>query len=363
MIATTLKDTLDHLPGGLLITDTESRVLYASAALERRTGFAVAEIVGKKPGQLWGGKMKKKFYSTLWQTIRTDSQPFVGEVRNMRKNGAKHDEHIFIVPIRDELGTPQFYAEVHPELADRESEIAFGKEFLDRASHMAQDQSFFAWMFQVLSRKKDGTTFAGMAPFWEASFQNAPSFLYESFIEPMNRKFLRRQEDAVLVAAAQAQPEKFSLLYEKYAVSVREYFSRRLGGDRPLSEDLAQEVFARAFRYLPAFRMANASYYTYLLHVAHSVLINHYRKRQYPTVSLFGHAELPDEHIPAQPVEDRLEALLGELSPIERNIMLMKYRDGLKVKEIAKRVNKTENAVKLVLSRTRKKLKNKLMAQ
>lgn len=361
MIPTTLKDTLDHLPGGLLITDTESRVLYASSALERRTGFSVAEIVGKKPGQLWGGKMKKKFYSTLWRTINTESQPFVGEVKNTRKNGAKNDEHIFIVPIRDSLGVPQFFAEVHPELSGRESELAFGKEFLDRASHMAQDRNFFAWVFQVLSKKKDGTVFAGVVPSWEAGFQNATSFLRESFIDPTDQKFLRRKEDALLVAAAQTDPEKFSGLYEKYAASVQEYFSRRLGGDRPLAEDLTQEVFARAFRYLPAFRMANASYYTYLLHVAHSVLVNYYRKREHPTVSLFQHAELVDEHTPvAHPVEDRLEALLAELSLVERSVMLMKYHDGLKVKEIAKKIEKTENAVKLVLSRTRKKLKNRL---
>lgn len=360
MATTTLKDTLDHLPGGLLITDAESRVLYASAALERRTGFAVAEIVGKKPGQLWGGKMKKKFYSTLWQTIRTESQPFVGEVKNIRKNGAKNDEHIFIVPIRDSTGTPRLYAEVHPELSGRESEIAFGKEFLERAGHMAQDQSFFAWIFQALSKKKDGMVFSGVTPFWETGFQNATSFLYESFIEPTSRQYARREEDAILVAAAQAQPERFAGLYEKYAVSVREYFSRRLQGDRLLAEDLMQEVFARAFRYLPAFRMANASYYTYLLHVAHSVLVNHYRKRVHPTVSLFQHAELVDEHIPVQP-EDRLETLLSALSPMEQNIMLLKYRDGLKAKEIAAKLGKTENAVKLVWSRTRKKLKEGLL--
>lgn len=356
-----LKDILDHLPGGLLITDTESRVLYASSALERRTGFSVAEIVGKKPGQLWGGKMKKKFYSNLWQTISMDSQPFVGEVKNTRKNGAKNDEHIFIVPIRDSLGKPQFYAEVHPELAGRESEISFGKEFLERTSRMEQDRNFFAWIFQALSRKKDGTVFSGVIPFWEEGFQNAASFLQESFIDPTDQKFLRRKEDALLVAQAQTDPEKFSGLYEKYVLSVKEYFSRRLGGDHSLAEDLTQEVFARAFRYLPAFRMANASYYTYLLHVAHSVLVNYYRKREHPTVSLFQHAELVDEHVPTiHSVEDRLEALLAELSLIERNVMLMKYHDGLKVKEIAGKIEKTENAVKLILSRTRKKLKNRL---
>jgi DNA-directed RNA polymerase specialized sigma24 family protein len=36
----------------------------------------------------------------------------------------------------------------------------------------------------------------------------------------------------------------------------------------------------------------------------------------------------------------------------------MKYQNGLKIKEIAQILNKSENAVKLILSRARKKLKN-----
>ena len=48
--------------------------------------------------------------------------------------------------------------------------------------------------------------------------------------------------------------------------------------------------------------------------------------------------------------------LLGVLSDVEQYVILMKYRDGLKVAEIAALLDKSENAVKLHLGRARKKL-------
>lgn len=361
MAATVLTDTLDQLPGGLLITDMESRVLYASRSLERRTGFSVAEIVGKKPGELWGGKMRKQFYSALWQTIEAERRPFVGEVKNMRKNGAKHDEHIFILPIYDHVGATQYFAEVHPELLDRESELAFGREFLARTGGVRQERSLFSWIFQRLGQRADGTMNQLVQPIVAEDFHDGASFLKEALIGPMEKVFARRTEDAVLIAQAQSNPELFGTLYTKYASVVREYFLRRLEGSSLLAEDLMQEVFIRAFRYLPSFRMTNASYFTYLLRVAHSVLVNHYRRQRHDTIPLSGSEEqleaiLIEEHVP----ERTMDFLLEHLTEIERAIMLSKYRDGLKVKAIASKFGKTENAVKLILSRTRKKIKKSL---
>lgn len=351
----TLKETLDTLPGGLLITDRESRVLYASSSLERRTGFSVAEIVGKKPGELWGGKMRKQFYRQMWQCIDTEHRPFVGEVNNTRKNGAKHDEYIFILPIHDESGVTRYFAEVHPELSGRESELDFAQEFLAHTEQGVQDQQFFTWMFQRLCQKNDGSFSSGHQDFSFDGFRDGASFLRESFIEPTENIFFKRSEDAVLVALAQENGEFFGELYTKYVGVIRDYFLRRLLGNGTLAEDLTQEVFIRAFRYLSSFRLTNASYATYLIRIAHNVLVNYYRQNRTSFVALSGQEEsIVTESIPT-PLG--LETLLQGLTVIEQQVMLGKYRDGLKVRAIAERLGKTENAVKLILSRTRKKLK------
>lgn len=349
-----LKETVDRLPGGLLITDLDSQVLYASAALERRTGFAVAEIVGKKPGELWGGRMRKQFYGTLWHTIGSERQSFVGEVHNTRKNGATHDEHIFILPIHDREGVTRYFAEVHPELTTRESELDFAREFLSRTRGSVQDAPFFTWMFSRIATKEDGTL-SSYTTLSSEPLLDPATFVYESFILPTEKLFERRRDDALLIARAKEDPEQFAALYEKYAFALREYFLKRLNGERVLAEDLLQETFLRAFRYLQSFRSANASYYTYLLRVAHSVLVNQFRQVRFETVALSGNEEEPS--VLEDPVKPNLESLLGTLTPLERRIMLMKYRDNLRIRAIATEVGKSENAVKLILSRTRKKLR------
>jgi len=53
---------------------------------------------------------------------------------------------------------------------------------------------------------------------------------------------------------------------------------------------------------------------------------------------------------------EQLQKALNTLSPSEKEIMLMRYRDEMSIKEISQKLNKSENAVKLILSRARKKL-------
>ncbi|MDP2838400.1 MAG: sigma-70 family RNA polymerase sigma factor [Candidatus Moranbacteria bacterium] len=361
MKSLSLKDTLDHLPGSLFITDRESRVLYASAALEQRTGFSVAEIVGKKPGQLWGGKMEKTFYRELWQTIGTERRAFVGLVNNRKKSGARRDEHIFIVPICNRLGETEYFAEIHPDLAGRTAEEAFGREFLRRTETMIQDRDFFTWIIESLQKKKDGTLVRLDQSLWYGGFHDAAQFFRETLVTPMEQVFARRKDDALLITHAQENPEKFAALYQKYVVSIGAYFSRRLHGDSAVAEDLTQEVFVRAFRYLPGFRMTNASYYTYLLRLAHNILVNHFRTLHRQVMSYQHDGEM--ENFVAKSDhsgEDDMVTLLKTLGEKEKAIMLLKYRDGLKAKEIAALVGKSENAVKLILSRTRKRLKKNL---
>lgn len=166
-------------------------------------------------------------------------------------------------------------------------------------------------------------------------------------------------EDTKLVEIAKQNPKAYEDLYKKYANKVFNYFWYRTGHNKELSEDLMQETFLRAFQHLQKFRNRGYSYLTYLLNIAHNLLVDHYRKPKSIPVD-----ELPVDAVPYEITEDlhrksEAESLwraIQELPAKNRDALLMHYQDDKPIKDIARIMNTSENAVKLNLSRTRKKL-------
>lgn len=164
-------------------------------------------------------------------------------------------------------------------------------------------------------------------------------------------------EDTKLVEIAKQNPKSFEDLYRKYADKVFNYFWYRAGHDKALAEDLMQETFLKAFQNLSKFRIRGYSYLTYLLTIARHLLIDHYRK---PTsVPIEDVEDIPYEVTDEIERKSNAEALwhaIQDLPASNRDVLLMRYQDKKSIKDIATITESTENAVKLNLSRTRKKL-------
>ena len=354
MSTLSLTTWFDQIPGGLLVTDLTSRVLYANQAVERRTGFSVAEIIGKKPGELWGGRMSYSFYQLLWQRIGDEGKPFVGRFQNQPKGKSRQWETLQIAPVKNQDGETEYFLEIHPQFRSEVQEHEFHRRFLSEAESWHQAPSSWQRFLEML-QSSDADKSLTIVPTRQLDLTQ---FLREELILPAQAGLARRFEDRMLVQSAQQDPAAFAFLYEKYGELVRQYFLRRLSSHDE-AEDLAQEVFVRAFRALPRFRVANASYYTYLLHVAHNLLVDYYRGVSKATVQ--NHAAL-DEVMSegGAPDLETLNMLLSSLSTGERLVMLLTYRDGYRAREVAEKLGKTENAVKLILSRSRKKLRSVL---
>lgn len=172
----------------------------------------------------------------------------------------------------------------------------------------------------------------------------------------------QNHEDSRLIAAAKSNKEMFGGLYSKYAKRVYGYLWRRIGRKKELAEDLMQETFLRAFRGLPKFHAQGYSYLTYLLRIAHNLLVNHYRRKGYVPLdeSLQEYIKDDKENV-AEKVERKLEAEIVtkaiEVLPLrEKEVVTRYYREELPVKEIAHAMAKSENAIKLLLFRARRRL-------
>ncbi len=174
------------------------------------------------------------------------------------------------------------------------------------------------------------------------------------------------QDDKKLIADAQADKEKFGLLYLKYAQKVYRFILFRARHDRNIALDLMQETFTRAFSHIGDFSDRGYSYLSYLLKIAKNLLIN--RGRRPTEISLDQLMENRDWKEPAeegpnepnstdQEHKECLSNSIDKLKPAEKNLYKLFYQQNWPIKKIALKIHKTENAVKLALARLRRKIK------
>lgn len=342
---------VEEAPGYLFITDSSAKILYSNHTISERTGFSRAEAIGKNPGVLWGGKMPHSFYQQLWEQISDKHESFSSTATNQRKNGERYQEKLYILPIEDKTETIQYFLGFQPILENSSDQDIFEKMF-EGGPRLARNNGglFVESLFKWISPHSSLT-------FGEDDSTLASDIFFETLIAPTSEKYGARTRDHLLISNAQADSQKFDVLYTTYRADVLQYFLKRLGYNKSLAEDFCQETFLKAFSHLSRFSASNASYQTYLLRIAHNILVNHYRKT---SPALWDEKLMMDvpapSHIDELSTKINLESAFKHLSFDDQKILIFMYYQGLSIKEIAEKLKKSENAVKLQVSRARRKL-------
>ncbi len=357
-----IKQLLDDQKGTLLITALDLSVLYVNKQTKTTTGFSPAEMISGKPNKLSGGEMDSAFYKKLWQIININKQPFVGQLHNTKKDGSTYWEQLHVAPVLDDAGAVKFFIELKPPtLATARERRTFARDFIDEFQHQKNNgDHIIKFLFHSLALV--------VPPEFSSKPTSAPkeitpdrlfSFINQILVKPTSAQYAERRSDHQLVLNAQKQTSAFDMLYQKYWKDIKSYFKKRIP-DASLADDLAQETFIKAFNALPRFIISNASYLTYLLKIAHNVLATFYQKRR-PTIALDGAASVENRAMKSVDFAklwdlETMWRLVLALPPIEQRVLYLKYKEDKTTKEIAQYVSKTENAIKLILSRSRKKL-------
>jgi RNA polymerase sigma factor (sigma-70 family) len=84
--------------------------------------------------------------------------------------------------------------------------------------------------------------------------------------------------DAELLARSVSEPSAFAVLYERHRLAVRRYVARRVGSEA--GEDLAADVFVRAFKVRERYRAERDSALPWFLGMANHVIADHRRTEQ-----------------------------------------------------------------------------------
>ncbi len=177
-------------------------------------------------------------------------------------------------------------------------------------------------------------------------------------------------EEEKLIRAAQkikgGPNHPFGKLYQIYAPKVKGYFLARLA-DEDLAEDLSSLTFQKALRGLGSFQWQGIPFSAWLFRIARNIFFDHLRsERGKQKVALDENrlfkGDLPTQLEELEEGEENafLKGALAKIPPREKEIVYLKFYEGLTNRAIAKITGLSETNVGTILYRTLRKLREEL---
>jgi len=152
--------------------------------------------------------------------------------------------------------------------------------------------------------------------------------------------------------------QAFCALFEAICVRVRRYFLLR-GLDSATADDMTQNVFVKVFRDAGDLRETDR-FYGWLFAVARNEMISYWRRESgLGKVQLEPLVHQHSETLATEPgvLEDiRIKELLKALDPAERDLVLLRFVEGLSYEELAVALKLPVGTIKWRIFNARKKL-------
>jgi len=163
-----------------------------------------------------------------------------------------------------------------------------------------------------------------------------------------------------LAAARRREPAAIASVYTAFAPALFRFFVAQVG-NRHTAEDLTGEVFAAAIEALPGFRGPVEALGGWLFRIARHDLFD-FRRRQsrarfdplddvLDEAAMAAGASDPEELAIDRVEGKRMLAALDELSPDQREVLLLRMAAGLTAPEVADALGKTTGAVRALQHR------------
>ncbi len=166
-------------------------------------------------------------------------------------------------------------------------------------------------------------------------------------------------DEVTLLADLRAgQPKAVQLWFKKFHAPVLNLIKTRISNDKD-AEELTQEVFLNCLKHLPLFR-GDSSILTWMTGVARHEVADYYRKKYAKkAISYLPLSELVIGHpiADAHETSEKVKHVFAQLNEESRELLLLKYIDGKKVKDIADEVGRSVKAVESDLFRAREEFK------
>lgn len=177
----------------------------------------------------------------------------------------------------------------------------------------------------------------------------------------------RQFSDEELLAGIRAGREDcFTALYERYFPRVYAFTSRRLR-NRSDAEEVVQEVFTAVFRSVAAFR-GDSQLLTWIFGIARNTINGHVRRAraQEERLAALDGEEVhpadtlasctPEEQLALQRCAGIIQEQLGSVAGWQLDVFRLRHEEDLSIREIARRTQRSGDAVRSSLYRVKRLL-------
>jgi len=170
----------------------------------------------------------------------------------------------------------------------------------------------------------------------------------------------------LLAKAKQLDPIALEMLHQRFYEPVARYIQFKVS-DIQTAEDLSSEVFVRVLDGLKQGRSWKTSAKGWIMGIAHHVVVDHYRhKERIQEVILTETLSDSEENNPSYQfmVGERKRALMqaiDHLTDEQRDVILMRFIEGINIEGVAEALQKSPGAVKGLQYRAMRVLAKKLV--
>ena len=163
------------------------------------------------------------------------------------------------------------------------------------------------------------------------------------------------EESRLVHQAKSGDSEAFAQLYDAYLERVYRYVYFRVSDDQT-AEDLASQVFLKAWEGLDRYQMNGSPFVAWLYTIARNLVIDHYRTRKDSValeeiIPLASEDESLDEQVGVMFDLQTMRDALHHLNEEQQQVLLLRFIAEWATENIAKEMGKSEGAIRALQMR------------
>lgn len=158
----------------------------------------------------------------------------------------------------------------------------------------------------------------------------------------------------LLRLAHRFDPSALAEIYDRFNNGIY-YYALRMLGDQHLAEECAAETFHRFLRAVRSGGGPTDNLKAYLYRTAHNWITDHYRRKKPVMIEdepdLVDPGDNPDQQAEKNIIQAKVRAAMRLLTPVQRQVIMLRFVEGWDLCEIAESLEKTIGAVKALQHR------------